>query len=85
LREHAAATPPRLNANRRTVTRIRPVATGSYDAMRGAVCASRGQDTRMGVSSSPARTFFEPILEKVIDRFEDVANGFKSGILIEHL
>ena len=74
------ATPPRLNAIAEEVTRIEGHADELYDAGMKALFRSAAR-TADGLHRR--REIYDH-LEKVVDRFEDVANGI-SGILIEHL
>ena len=71
---------PRLNAIAEAVTRIENRSDEVYDAgMKALFAASQDHPMDFIVGAD-----ILDHLEKVIDRFEDVANGI-SGILIEHL
>ena len=80
LLRHMRRNAGRLNAIAEAVTRIENRSDEVYDAGMKALFAA-SQDRPMAFIAG-AEVFDH--LEKVIDRFEDVANGV-SGILIEHL
>jgi predicted phosphate transport protein (TIGR00153 family) len=70
----------RLNAISEAVTRIEDRSDEVYDAGMKALLAANAEKPMSFIAG--AEVFDH--LEKVVDRFEDVANGV-SGILIEHL
>jgi len=71
---------PRLNALAEDITRLEEVADQTYDAgMKALFLKSRAKDPMGFIVGSEIYDH----LEKVVDRFEDVANRI-SGIIIEH-